>query len=113
MTERETRQIPEHHTPQGTWCRFSGMDSFSGTCQMCAPLVTIVRMWDRKTETVRIFASDELAEAGIAAYARERAELPAGLSDAVAISAWLAAITNNDEGIDILHEPVAGSTATP
>ncbi len=32
-----TFKIPQHNTPRGTWCRFSGCDSYSGTCPMCAP----------------------------------------------------------------------------
>jgi hypothetical protein len=30
-------KIPQHNTPRGTWCRFSGCDSNSGICQMCKP----------------------------------------------------------------------------
>ena len=32
-----TVKIPQHKTSQGTWCRFSGCDSKSGICRMCAP----------------------------------------------------------------------------
>jgi hypothetical protein len=30
-------QIPQHNTPRGTWCRFSGCDSNSGICHVCKP----------------------------------------------------------------------------
>ena len=32
-----TVKIPQHRTPGGFWCRFSGCDSYSGICRMCEP----------------------------------------------------------------------------
>lgn len=32
-----TVKIPQHNTPRGTWCQFSGCDSTTGICRMCAP----------------------------------------------------------------------------
>jgi hypothetical protein len=37
MSGTQTVKIPQHNTPQGTWCRFSGCDSKSGICRMCEP----------------------------------------------------------------------------
>lgn len=36
-------KIPEHNTPRGTWCRFSGVDSTSGVCLACAPDLDEIR----------------------------------------------------------------------
>jgi hypothetical protein len=36
-------KIPEHNTPRGTWCRFSGVDSKSGVCLACAPTLDELR----------------------------------------------------------------------
>lgn len=30
-----TVEIPQHHTPRGVWCPFSGADSLSGICWTC------------------------------------------------------------------------------
>jgi hypothetical protein len=30
-------KIPQHNTPSGRWCRFSGSNSTSGVCWMCEP----------------------------------------------------------------------------
>lgn len=32
-------KIPQHNTPQGTWCRFSGCDSKTGVCHLCKPVI--------------------------------------------------------------------------
>lgn len=36
-------KIPEHNTPRGAWCRFSGADSKSGVCLACAPTLDEIR----------------------------------------------------------------------
>jgi hypothetical protein len=37
VSSPQTVKIPQHNTPQGTWCRFSGVDSIYGTCLACRP----------------------------------------------------------------------------
>jgi hypothetical protein len=32
-----TVKIPQHKTPDGRWCLFSGCDSTTGICRMCEP----------------------------------------------------------------------------
>lgn len=44
--------IPQHNTSRGTWCRFSGCDSYSGTCKMCTPPASSdsVRIIDQQSQ---------------------------------------------------------------